>query len=118
MTTVLSILLVLACIILVASILLQPAKAGASALGGSSNSVFGSTGGTTFLFRVSMWSAGFIMAGCLFLSWYKISTAKESSIDTLALPSLTLPTTTETPAAATAPAPETPAAPATEAPKN
>jgi preprotein translocase subunit SecG len=106
MTTVISILLVLASLIVVVAILLQPAKAGASALGGSSQSVFGSTGGTTFLFRVTMWTAAFIMAACLFLGWYKIRNNKSSVIDgALVIPPVSAPATSGTvPAAPTAPA--------------
>ena len=81
MVTFFSILLAIACIIIIGAVLLQPAKSGASVLGGTSQSIFGSTGGTTFLFRVTMSAAVFVMAVCLFLSWYKVSSSKSSVID-------------------------------------
>lgn len=81
MTTFLFILLVLACFIIIGAVLLQPAKSGASALGGTSSSIFGSTGGTTFLFRLTMACAFFIMVSCLFLSWNKIRIGKSSFVD-------------------------------------
>lgn len=81
MVTFFSILLAIACIIIIAAVLLQPAKSGVSALGGTSQSIFGSTGGTTFLFRATMILGFFAMAVCLFLSWYKISSSKSSVMD-------------------------------------
>jgi len=123
MVTFLSVLLCIATVIVVATVLLQPAKSGVTALGGSSQSIFGSTGGTTFLFRVTMASSFFILFGCLFLAWYKIRVGKSSFVDSAVqstMPLSTTPLTNPTapmgtaPAAPpSAPAPTTPAAPPT-----
>ena len=115
MTTFLFILLVLACFIIIGTVLLQPAKAGASALGGTSQSIFGSTGGTTFLFRVTMGCAFFVMAACLFLSWNKIRLGKTSVVDLSAPAASVAPLSNPTAAPTTAPvvAPVAPAAPTT-----
>jgi preprotein translocase subunit SecG len=84
MTTFLTILLVLASIILIVAVLVQPAKAGGlSPLGGSSQSVFGSTGGTTFLFRLTMWTAAFIMVVCLWMTRSNIQEGKQSVLDSV-----------------------------------
>jgi len=78
-------LMVLAAFILIGAVLLQPSKGGAGGvLGGSSQSLFGSTGGTTFLFRLTMWCAGIIMVGSLFLSWSRIREGRRSVVDGMA----------------------------------
>lgn len=72
----------IACLLVVASVLLQPAKGGTSAFGaGSAQSLFGSTGATTFLFKIAMWGGFFIMATCLTLSILRSHQAHESVID-------------------------------------
>ena len=104
--TFLKALMVIASILVVATVLLQPAKSGAmSPLGGSSQSVFGSTGGTTFLFQVTMLSAIFIMLSSLGIAWHRIQLSRSSVIDASTIVPVTTPAN---PAAA----PGTPAPPA------
>ena len=106
MTTFITVLQVLACLILIISVLLQQPKGGGTVFGGTSQSVFGSTGGTTFMFRLSMWSAVFIMVTSLFLAWYKNNEGKNTVVDMSVPAAATLPAapTTETNGAASAPA--------------
>ncbi len=85
METFITVLQILSCVIIVAAVLLQPAKGGGSFIsGGGNSSVLGASGGTTFLFRVTMWTAAFIMASCLFLSSIKIRSTGKSVTDDLA----------------------------------
>ncbi|MBS1983615.1 MAG: preprotein translocase subunit SecG [Bdellovibrionales bacterium] len=87
MSTLLIVLLVIACIMVITAVLLQPAKGGtATAFGGSSQSLFGSTGATSFLFKITMWGAAFIMFACLMLSILSIRSNQKSVIDTNAVP--------------------------------
>jgi preprotein translocase subunit SecG len=82
MITFLTVILVLACFILVVSVLLQPAKSGGlTALGGTSQSIFGSTGGTTFLFRLSMWCGAIIMGISLLIARLQMTERKSSVFD-------------------------------------
>ena len=81
METLLTVLQVIACIVLVTSVLLQPSKGGA-AFSASPQGVFGSSGGTNFLFKVTMAMAAFLMVSSIILSRDKIQEAKRSFIDT------------------------------------
>lgn len=73
---------------MIALILLQPSKGG-SFFTSSNQGVFGSSGGTTFLFRATMWCAAFLAASCIFLSWVKIKESGQSVVE--------VPTTTPVP---------------------
>jgi preprotein translocase subunit SecG len=81
MSTLVTVLQVIACFLIIAFVLLQPSKGDATVLGGSSQSVFGSTGGTTILFRGTMWLAAFVMASSLFMAWYRANDSRKSIID-------------------------------------
>jgi len=106
----LTVLMVLCAVIIVVSILLQPAKGGGiSALGGSSQSVFGSTGGTTFLFRVALYGGFFLMGASLLLSRINVNESRKSVID-VSVPAPAPFTSPAAPAAPTnTPAPAVPA---------
>lgn len=92
-------------------ILLQPSKGG-SFFTASNQGVFGSSGGTTFLFRATMWCAAFLAVSCIFLSWMKVNEAKQSVVSDVpvtttapAVPATTPPAgTTTAPVQQTAPA--------------
>ena len=120
MTTFITVLQVIACLVLIAGVLLQQPKGGGTVFGGSSQSVFGSSGGTTFMFRLTMWTAIFIMASSLFLAWYRISEAGNTVVNSnISLPAGTtapaIPSTTE--AQTTAPATSATPAPGSTAPE-
>ena len=72
---------------MIALIMLQPSKGG-SFFTSSNQGVFGSSGGTTFLFRATMWCAAFLAASCIFLSWSKI---RESGQSVVEVPATTVP---------------------------
>lgn len=94
METFVIVLQIITCFLMIALILLQPSKGG-SFFTSSNQGVFGSSGGTTFLFRATMWCAAFLAVSCIFLSWMKINEAGQSVV-------------TEMPATTTAPAAEVP----------
>jgi protein translocase SecG subunit len=85
MLTFLTILQVLACFILVTTVLLQPSKGGA-AFSPSTQSTVGNSGGTNFLFKTTMVCAIFLAASSLFMTWSNIRASKASVIDQLAMP--------------------------------
>jgi protein translocase SecG subunit len=89
MTTLITILILLSAIVMVASIFLQPAKGNGFVGGGSggagTQTAMGSSGGTSFMFKVTMWCIGIIMGGSLYLSWHNIQTSKSSVLDTIPL---------------------------------
>ena len=108
MVVLLKVIIALLSIISIAAVLLQPSKGDAGgALGGSSQSVFGSTGGTTFLFRLTMWCFAIVASLCIFLARSHLSDSRKSVIDSLPLSALP---------AAPAPTPATPAAPISATP--
>lgn len=118
MTTLTTIIMILSAFILIGAVLLQPSKGTTGGvLGGSSQSLFGSTGGTTFLFRLTMWCAGILMAGSLFLTWTRIREGRQSVLDSVPMNNSAPPAApaNNAPAAPTGPgaAPQAPAAPAT-----
>jgi len=96
METFVIVLQIITCFLMIALILLQPSKGG-SFFTSSNQGVFGSSGGTTFLFRATMWCAAFLAVSCIFLSWMKINEAGQSVV------SDDIPATTTAPAAAVPP---------------
>jgi preprotein translocase subunit SecG len=114
--TFITVLQIIAALILIASVLLQQPKGGGTAFGGSSQSVFGSTGATTFMFRLTMWSAILIMTSSLFLAWYRNNESRSTVVNMSTPPPAA--TATQTPVEAAAATPATSEAPKTEtAPK-
>ncbi len=93
---------VIVCIGLIGVVLLQQGKGAemGAAFGGSSQTLFGSTGATTFLGKMTAAAAVIFMVTSLGLTYLAANRYKSSVVS-------------DTPAA-TAPAPEAPAAPATE----
>jgi protein translocase SecG subunit len=85
MLTLLTVLQVLACIILVTSVLLQPSK-GDGAFSPAANTSVGNSGGTNFLFKTTMACAVFLALSSLYMTWSKIKDSKSSVIDSLTLP--------------------------------
>jgi preprotein translocase subunit SecG len=82
MDTFITVLQVLSCIILVGAVLLQPAAKGSSFMASSaSNASMGSSGGTTFLFKITMVLAAFLMLTSLYLSRDAIVKSKSSVIE-------------------------------------
>jgi preprotein translocase subunit SecG len=102
LTTLVVIVHVIVCVALVLIVLLQTGKGadiGAVFGGGSSNTVFGSTGATTFLSKVTIGAAVTFMVTSIILSYFHGQ--KPIKIDSVM----------EEQPAATAPAPEAPKAP-------
>ncbi|MEZ4815315.1 MAG: preprotein translocase subunit SecG [Bdellovibrionota bacterium] len=79
METFVIVLQIITCILMIALVLLQPSKGG-SFFTSSNQGVFGSSGGTTFLFRATMWCAAFLAVSCIFLSWVKVSETSQSVV--------------------------------------
>lgn len=99
MSSVILVLQVFVCFLMIALILLQPSKGG-SFFTASNQGVFGSSGGTTFLFRATMWCALFLALTCLGLSWYRVHQTGESVVSDAPL---------NTPPGALVPSPAAPA---------
>lgn len=115
MITFLAALHVLIAVTLVLLVLLQDSKGGAMGVfgGGSSNSLWGSTGATNFLVKATRWVAFAFAISCLNLAFQ--STRRNNSVlDGAALPSA--PPAQQAPATPGAPA-EQPAAPTEAAPQ-
>jgi len=85
MLTFLTVLQVLACIVLIASVLLQPSK-GDGAFSPVAQTSVGNSGGTNFLFKTTMACAAFLAISSLYMTWSKIRDSKSSVIDQLAAP--------------------------------
>ncbi len=83
MLTVLTILQVIACVMLVGFILLQPAKNSGSAFGPSEQSLTGNSAGTSAPFKLTMMAAAFLAISSLFMSWSRINDSKTSVVDGL-----------------------------------
>lgn len=81
----LTVLQVLACIMLVVSVLLQPAK-GDGAFSPAANTSVGNSGGTNFLFKTTMACAAFLAISSLYMTWAKIQEGKSSVIDSYSTP--------------------------------
>ena len=110
MTTLLIILHVLVCIALIIIVLLQSGKGaeiGASFGAGASNTVFGATGGKTFLGRMTTLAAVIFMLTSLTLAYFY---GKPSS--TTVMPEKVAPQTSSAPAPKAAPATKAVPAPA------
>ena len=109
MTTILIVVHVLVCIALIMIVLLQTGKGadmGAAFGGGSSNTLFGSTGASTFLSKATTGVAIVFMLTCLSLAWISGNRTGESIMEGTPAP-------VEQPAAEQTPPP---AAPASEKP--
>jgi protein translocase SecG subunit len=85
MLTFLTVLQVLACVVLIASVLLQPSK-GDGAFSPAAQTSVGNSGGTNFLFKTTMACAAFLAISSLYMTWSKIRDSKSSVIDQLAAP--------------------------------
>lgn len=81
----LTVLQLLAAVVLVASVLLQPAK-GDGAFAPSSQNISGNSAGTNFLFKAAMTCAAFLALSSLYITWSNIKESKSSVIDQLAMP--------------------------------
>lgn len=104
---------ILTCIALVALVLLQQGKGaeiGAAFGGGASNTVFGSPGASSFLFKLTAGLAALFFATSLGLGYYQGAQAKKSQ-------ELVIPASVIQQQQA-APAPTTPANPTPEIPAN
>ena len=118
MVSFITLLQVFVCLLMVALILLQPSKGG-SFFTASNQGVFGSSGGTTFLFRATMWCGVFLAVTCLFLTWFKVHESGQSIINdtSVTLPSKSLPANSTAPMdPAGAPSTSVPTAPAGNGP--
>lgn len=82
----LTLLQVLACIILVGFILLQPAPKSGNAFGPSDQSLTGQSAGTSGPFKITMFAAAFLAVSSLYMSWAQINENSSSVIDQLELP--------------------------------
>jgi preprotein translocase subunit SecG len=72
MITFLAVIHILFCIVLISLVLLQDPKGGAAGgiFGGGSNSLMGATGGTSFLAKLTRFSAIGFAVLCLLMTWY------------------------------------------------
>lgn len=88
MESLITVLQVLASVLLVASILLQPAKSGGGLVLSSGNP--GTSGSKDYhpLFKITFYLATFLLISSLGLSWFKINKRSSSVVDKLAIPSL------------------------------
>lgn len=82
----LTLLQVLACIILVGFILLQPAPKSGNAFGPSDQSLTGQSAGTSGPFKITMFAAAFLAVSSLYMSWAQINENSSSVIDQLEMP--------------------------------
>lgn len=108
MATLITVLQVFCSLLIITFVLLQPSKGG-SFFAGSSQGVFGSSGGLTFFFKATMWLMAVLMFSSLFLSWQKIHESKSSVVEAspISAPdidSATIPTSTTEPTNAAVPA--------------
>jgi len=85
METLFIVLQVIACILLIASVLLQPAKSGGGLVLSSGNSNVQGSKDFHPLFKPCMYIAIFLLASSLFLSWMKIDENKSSVVDSNSL---------------------------------
>lgn len=123
--TILTVLHCVTCFILVLVVLIQSGKGAdiSASLGGSSQTVFGSSGGANFFTRFTSIAAGIFMATSLSLTVLSGTQTRKSVMDGVAVPQAAAPAApaapadTAAPAAATAPAAAKDAKPA-DAPKN
>jgi preprotein translocase subunit SecG len=104
------------CVLLVLLVLIQSGKGAeiSASFGGSSQTVFGSSGGANFFTRLTAGAAAVFMVTSLFLTWYGIKSRK-SLFEGAAVPAQTAPLTPVAPAApeqGQAPSQQAPAAPA------
>lgn len=108
MATLITVLQVFCSLLIITFVLLQPSKGG-SFFAGSSQGVFGSSGGLTFFFKATMWLMAVLMFSSLFLSWQKIHESKSSVVESTPISapdvdSAAIPTNTTEPTNAAVPA--------------
>jgi protein translocase SecG subunit len=83
MTTFLTALQIFCSLLIVALVLLQPAKQGAGAFASTQGGPMGNAAGSTPLFKITMFLAGFVMLASIIVSRSKIQEAKISAVDDL-----------------------------------
>jgi protein translocase SecG subunit len=103
--------------LIVALVLLQPAKQGASAFANTQTGPMGNAAGSTPLFKMTMFLAAFLMLSSLIISRTRIVDAKSSAVDDLTATSVAKPTESEPVTDLTKPAPLDPKAQSTANPK-
>jgi protein translocase SecG subunit len=87
MITFLTVLQILSCALIIALILLQPAKQGASAFSATPGPM-GSSAGSTPLFKITMFLAAFLMLSSIIVSRYRIQESNASMVDSLKVDSI------------------------------
>lgn len=109
MTTLITVIHVITCVLLVLVVLIQSGKGAdiSASFGGSSQTVFGSSGGANFFTRFTFGAAGVFMVTSIILSLSSARTEK-SLLD---VPTPAAPTAPAAPATQSAPAQSAPAAP-------
>jgi protein translocase SecG subunit len=78
-TTIITVLQVIASLLIITLILLQPSKGGSFFTSGSQG-VLGSSGGASLLFKATMWCASFLAVSCLFVAWMNVKSSGQSVI--------------------------------------
>lgn len=81
MSTLVTVLILLAAIIMIAAIFFQPAKGDGFVGGGAGQTAVGASGGTSFLFKLTLWCAFVIMGGSLYLSYANLQELGTSAVD-------------------------------------
>jgi len=112
MSILITIIHVIVCVLLIVIILLQAGKGagmGAAFGGGGSQTLFGSTGGATFLTKITTAVAVIFMLTCLSLAYMSSNQTPKSIVADESAPAGQ--SATEVPAPATQPAAETPGTP-------
>ncbi len=86
---------VITCVLLVLLVLIQSGKGAeiSASFGGSSQTVFGSSGGANFFTRLTAGAAAVFMVTSLFLTWYGIKSRKSLFEGAAAVPAQTAPLT-------------------------
>lgn len=108
MSVILTVLHIVACIFLIVVVLLQTGKGAdiGAVFGGSSQTIFGSSGASNLLTKLTTWTAAVFMATSLFLTWQSSHHLTVSIADQIPAepPPLATPAAESAPAAAAGPA--------------
>ncbi len=91
MITFLTILQIFCSFLIIALVLLQPAKQGASAFSSGQGGPMGNAAGSTPLFKITMVLAAFLMLSSIVISRTRIQEAKTSAVDDLKITELQKP---------------------------